>query len=54
MFNLWKKKKVDKPVGTASLAKQRLLGELRTNRIPYNIQMMKDELAKLLSQWSYI
>ncbi|KJF93644.1 hypothetical protein UB33_10930 [Photobacterium angustum] len=55
MFNLWKKKQVDRPVsGTASIAKQRLLGELRTNRIPYNVQMMKDELSRLLSQWAYI
>ncbi|MCG3865305.1 MULTISPECIES: cell division topological specificity factor MinE [unclassified Photobacterium] len=55
MFNLWKKKQIDRPVlGSASVAKQRLLGELRTNRIPYNVQMMKDELSRLLSQWADI
>ncbi|KJF89444.1 cell division topological specificity factor MinE [Photobacterium leiognathi] len=55
MFKLWKSKETDRSAsGSASIAKQRLLGELRTNCIPYNVQMMKDELAKLLSQWSDI
>ena len=54
MLTLWEKLKGKEQVNTAMVAKNSLLGEIKREYIPYNIKLMRNEILRLLSQWTDI
>ncbi|PSU82301.1 hypothetical protein C9J21_11470 [Photobacterium phosphoreum] len=53
-MNFFFRSKKSEKVATASQAKQRLVSEITRHRTSRHLQLMKDELALLLSQFSHI
>ena len=53
-MNFFFRSKKSEKVATASQAKQRLVSEITRHRTLRHLQLMKDELALLLSQFSHI
>lgn len=53
-MNFFFRSKKSEKVATASQAKQRFVSEITRHRTSRHLQLMKDELALLLSQFSHI